>query len=74
MWLISDKNPTQPVVLVQYACVTPEGARIDGSTFINTEITANRRKEFRKEKLMIILNPKIGIYKVFCFMFLLKID
>jgi superfamily II DNA or RNA helicase len=31
------RNPNQPVLLVQYACVTEEGARIDASTFISTE-------------------------------------
>lgn len=31
------RNPNMPVVLVQYACTTPENARIDASMFINTE-------------------------------------
>ncbi len=31
------RNPTAPVLLVQYACTTPEGARIDASQFITTE-------------------------------------
>jgi DNA repair protein RadD len=31
------RNPNQPALLVQYACTTAEGARIDASLFLNTE-------------------------------------
>jgi hypothetical protein len=54
------KNPTQPVVLVQYACVTPEGARIDGSTFINTENPKQSDIEFFKRRSLAVNLPALA--------------
>ena len=54
------KNPTQPVVLVQYACVTPEGARIDGSTFINTENPKQSDIEFFKRRHLAVNLPTLA--------------
>lgn len=31
------RNPDKPALMVQYACTTREGARIDASAFVNTE-------------------------------------
>ena len=44
------RNPNQPVLLVQYACVTSEGARIDASTFIDTEQPTPQTIDFFKRR------------------------
>jgi len=40
------RNPLIPVLLVQYACTTPEGVRIDATKFVNTETPNNDTLEF----------------------------
>lgn len=40
------RNPAKPALLVQYACTTPENARIDASLFVNTEDPNNETFRF----------------------------
>jgi hypothetical protein len=40
------RNPQQPVLLVQYACTTAEGIRIDASQFVSTERPDQNTLEF----------------------------
>ena len=54
------KNHAQPVVLVQYACVTREGARIDGSTFINTENPKQSDLDFFKRRSLAVNLPALA--------------
>jgi superfamily II DNA or RNA helicase len=51
------RNPNQPVLLVQYACVTDEGARIDASTFISTETPTSQSVEFFKRRFLAVNLP-----------------
>jgi len=51
------RNPNQPVLLVQYACVTVEGARIDASTFIDTEQPTPQTIEFFKRRSLAVRLP-----------------
>jgi superfamily II DNA or RNA helicase len=51
------RNPNQPVLLVQYACVTDEGARIDASTFISTETPTSQSVEFFKRRSLAVNLP-----------------
>lgn len=51
------RNPTQPVLLVQYACVTAEGARLDASTFISTETPTLQTVEFFKRRSLAVNLP-----------------
>ena len=51
------RNPNQPVLLVQYACLTDEGARIDASTFISTETPTSQSVEFFKRRYLAVNLP-----------------
>jgi len=51
------RNPNQPVLLVQYACVTDEGARIDASTFISTETPTSETVAFFKRRALAVNLP-----------------
>lgn len=51
------RNPNQPVLLVQYACVTEEGARIDASTFISTETPTSQSVAFFKRRSLAVNLP-----------------
>jgi DNA repair protein RadD len=51
------RNPNQPVLLVQYACVTDEGARIDASTFISTETPTSQSVAFFKRRALAVNLP-----------------
>ena len=51
------RNPNQPVLLVQYACVTDEGARIDASNFISTETPTSQSVEFFKRRSLAVNLP-----------------
>lgn len=51
------RNPNQPVLLVQYACVTDEGARIDASTFISTETPTSQTVAFFKRRALAVNLP-----------------
>lgn len=51
------RNPNQPVLLVQYACVTDEGARIDASSFISTEAPTSQTVEFFKRRSLAVNLP-----------------
>ena len=51
------RNPNQPVLLVQYACVTEEGARIDASTFISTETPTSQSVAFFKRRALAVNLP-----------------
>lgn len=51
------RNPNQPVLLVQYACVTDEGARIDASSFISTETPTSQSVEFFKRRALAVNLP-----------------
>ena len=51
------RNPNQPVLLVQYACVTSEGARIDASTFIDTEQPTPQTIDFFKRRSLAVRLP-----------------
>lgn len=51
------RNRSQPVLLVQYACVTVEGARIDGATFINTENPKQSDIDFFKRRNVAVYLP-----------------
>ena len=44
--LCTRRNPKEPVLLVQYACTTAEGARIDASAFIITAQDNPQAREF----------------------------
>jgi len=43
---ITPRGKTEPVLLVQYACTTADGARIDAASFINTERPDRRAFNF----------------------------
>jgi superfamily II DNA or RNA helicase len=51
------RNPIHPVLLVQYACVTAEGARIDAATFIDTEKPTPQAIEFFKRRSLAVNLP-----------------
>lgn len=50
------RNP-YPILLVQYACTTPEGARIDASMFINTEKPTNEDRYFFQSRRLALNLP-----------------
>jgi hypothetical protein len=51
------RNPSSPVLLVQYACTTAEGARIDASSFINTETPNRTTLEFFNSRALAVKLP-----------------
>lgn len=51
------RNPHQPVLLVQYACVTCDGARIDAASFINTAAPNSQVLEFFKHRALAVNLP-----------------
>jgi hypothetical protein len=51
------RNPTQPVLLVQYACTTVEGARIDASAFITTERSNEEAEDFFARRALAVRLP-----------------
>jgi DNA repair protein RadD len=51
------RNPTLPVVLVQYACTTAEGIRIDAAAFLNTENPDSGTLEFFSRRRLAIKLP-----------------
>ena len=51
------RNPTAPVLLVQYACTTPEGVRIDATQFINTETPNAATLEFFRRRALAVKLP-----------------
>lgn len=52
------RNPAQPVLLVQYACTTEEGARIDASAFINTEQPDAVTRRFFSDRRLAVTLPE----------------
>jgi DNA repair protein RadD len=46
-----------PVLLVQYICTTPEGARIDAANFINTETPDRKTLDFFNERALAVRLP-----------------
>lgn len=51
------RNPAAPILLVQYACTTPEGARIDASQFVNTEAPTRATLEFFDRRALAVNLP-----------------
>ena len=51
------RTPSAPVLLVQYVCTTPEGARIDASQFINTESPNRATLEFFNRRALAVNLP-----------------
>jgi len=51
------RNPAQPVLLVQYACTTVEGARVDASAFITTETSNPEAEEFFARRALAVRLP-----------------
>ena len=51
------RNPSVPVLLVQYACTTPEGVRIDASRFIDTENPTPVTLEFFRRRALAVKLP-----------------
>lgn len=51
------RAPDAPVLLVQYTCTTPEGARIDASQFINTESPNRATLEFFNSRALAVNLP-----------------
>lgn len=51
------RDPTQPVLLVQYACTTREGARIDASAFITTERSNDAAEDFFAQRELAVRLP-----------------
>lgn len=51
------RNPHIPVLLVQYACTTPEGVRIDATKFVNTETPNNDTLEFFRSRSLAVNLP-----------------
>lgn len=51
------RNPKVPVLLVQYACTTPEGVRIDATQFINTETPNAATLEFFRRRALAVKLP-----------------
>ena len=51
------RNPSVPVLLVQYACTTPEGVRIDASRFIDTENPTPATLEFFRRRALAVKLP-----------------
>ena len=51
------RNPTQPVLLVQYACTTVEGARVDASAFITTETSNAEAEDFFARRALAVRLP-----------------
>jgi len=54
---IPTRRHPYPVLLVQYTCTTPEGARIDASRFINTERPDSPTLEFFKARALAVNLP-----------------
>jgi len=55
------RDPNKPVLMVQYACTTPEGARIDATLFVNTENPkAGDHLFFKNRKLAVNLPALAG--------------
>lgn len=51
------RDPSQPVLLVQYACTTREGARIDASAFITTERSNDAAEDFFAQRALAVRLP-----------------
>ncbi len=51
------RNPNIPVLMVQYACTTPEGVRIDATKFVNTEIPTTDTLEFFNTRSLAVNLP-----------------
>lgn len=51
------RDPTQPVLLVQYACTTDNNARIDASAFISTERPNPEAREFFARRALAVNLP-----------------
>jgi DNA repair protein RadD len=54
--LVTRRGP-HPVLLVQYACTTREGARIDAARFINTERPDSQVAEFFRQRQLAVNLP-----------------
>jgi hypothetical protein len=46
-----------PILLVQYICTTPEGARIDAADFINTEVPDRKTLDFFAGRALAVRLP-----------------
>jgi DNA repair protein RadD len=55
--IFTRRNLTQPVLLVQYACTTAEGARIDASAFITTETPNAEAEDFFARRALAVRLP-----------------
>jgi hypothetical protein len=54
---VPTRRDPAPVLLVQYACTTAEGARIDASTFINTENPNRATLDFFQNRALAVKLP-----------------
>lgn len=55
--LATRRNPKVPVLLVQYTTVTPEGAKLDASMFLNTEQNTRAAYEFCRARHLAVQLP-----------------
>jgi DNA repair protein RadD len=54
------RDPERPVLMVQYACTTPEGARIDATLFVNTEAPKQADYLFFKNRRLAVNLPALA--------------
>ena len=54
---ITPRGKTDPILLVQYACTTEEGARIDASIFLNTLRPDSKTLEFFSNRMLAVRLP-----------------
>ena len=54
------RDPERPVLMVSYACTTPEGARIDATLFVNTERPTEADKLFFKNRRLAVNLPALA--------------
>lgn len=54
---ITPRGKADPILLVQYACTTEEGARIDASIFLNTQRPDSKTLEFFSNRMLAVRLP-----------------
>ncbi|MGA0178870.1 MAG: DEAD/DEAH box helicase [Burkholderiaceae bacterium] len=54
---LNTRGKTYPLLMVQYACTTAEGARIDASCFINTEAPDSQALKFFNDRRLAVRLP-----------------
>jgi hypothetical protein len=50
-------NPTTPILLINYNCVSEEGIRIRGTTFLNTEVPDRKTLKFFESRQLAVNLP-----------------